>query len=170
MNTPDKKYIVGTPASLPLSVPFTIKPNSFYGIHVKYWILPLILALAGVAYCMLTFPDVALYFLFPIVALAGFIFWLVRTNQKNSLTLTADAITYVKNGVPQVITMTDLATIEWGLMFAGARLYYVLHVKNKTGDIHWKLSVLNFWNTRQLRTVYTSVPAQYQGAQDIQPF
>ena len=66
--------------------------------------------------------------------------------------------------------MSDLASVEWGLMYAGARLYYILHIKNKAADIHWKFSVLYFWNTRELRTVYTSVPAEYQGVQDVQPF
>jgi len=164
------KYVVKKPASLPLTVPFAIRPNSIYGVHVKYWLLVELIFVGAIIYVSSIVGIYSLFLLAPLLGVLGLIGLVGWMNRKNSLTVTTDSITYVKNGVTQVIPMTDLASVEWGLMYAGTRLYYVLHVKNKAGDIHWKFTVLYFWNSRELRTVYTSVPAQYQGAQDVQPF
>jgi hypothetical protein len=164
-------YKVDIPKSLPLPIPFTIKQNSFYGIHLKYWVL--IAIPATILSLISLYPLVSglnfLILLLPAFGGIGLLLWVFLSRKKTSLTVSADAITYTKNGIAQVLQFADLSTVEWGLMLAGAKFYYVLYIKNKAGDINWKLSVLNFWNTRELRTVYTSVPAQYQGRQDVQP-
>ncbi|MBC7459535.1 hypothetical protein H7200_02360 [Candidatus Saccharibacteria bacterium] len=167
MNNP---YPVKIPQSLQLTIPFTIKPDSLLGVHLKYWSIPYVLVLISIIFTGFLLPAYALYLLIPVIGSVGFVIWTVRSSRMNSLSLTAESLVLVKNGVTQTISMTDLALVEWGLTFAGSRLYYTLFIKNINGEIEWKLSVLNGWNTRALRTVYTSVPVQHQGRQDVQPF
>ena len=164
-------YHIDIPPSSPLTVPFTIKQNSLYGVHVKYYMLVVIPStIFSLIYLYPIVTGLNFLFLFlPVLGGIGWLVWILLARHKTSLTVTADAITYTKNGTVQVLPFTDLSTVEWGVMYGGTRLYYVLYIKNKTGDINWQFSVLYFWNTRELRAVYTSVPAQYQGAQDVQP-
>lgn len=164
-------YKIPIPPSAPLTVPFTIKQNSLYGVHMKYYVIVAIPAtiLSLISLYPLVSGIYFLILLLPVFGGIGLLVWLFLSRYKTSLTVTADSISYAKKGVTQVLPFADLSTVEWGVMFAGPRLYFVLYVKNKTGDINWKFSVLNFWNTKELRAVYTSVPSQYQGAQDVQP-
>ena len=155
------------PSPLQLSIPFTIRPNSFYGVHVKYWIFPWIILIAATIFCMVIFPDYRLYFIIPIIASVLFYIWIYRSHKLNALTISNQSLSLMKNGVVQEMTFDDLATVSWGLMYAGGRTYWVLAIENKTKDVKWQLSPLYFWNNRELRTVYTSMPKQFQGPEDL---
>ena len=149
--------------AVPVTIPFTMRPNAIYGYHYKYWIAPIaLLTTTSIVLMHLFVPSVA--WLVTVLLPLGLIptSLIIGYNMKTKyITLHQDSIE-VKNGAEHfTIPFSQLVPVRRGIIGAGATPYAALYIASTAEPVHYTPSAL-FWTKKDLRSLYAAIPEQHR--------
>ena len=144
-------------------LPLTVKPNSVWGIHIKYltavWIIVLI---ACIAIIIASDAIYGMYILIPLVISALFAIWFTWYRRNNAFTVTKDGYVYLKGGKEMALPLTDLGEMHLRIARTTRYAFLEIYITNKSKDIKWYISTNKFWNRNDLRAIYNATPVEYR--------